>query len=209
MRLFLCFLGLLLSSCVASNPSNDPSPSPASASASEVSSTPPSTRSFSNPLPRSNERTILKPFGIQVSPTDSPVSPEKFSGYHTGLDFEIFPEETETDVPVFAICDGTIREKRNVTGYGGVVIQECTVNNETVTVLYGHLRLPSIGKSAKEMLASGETIGMLGTGFTVETGGERKHLHLAVHRGMAIELRGYVQNHDALSAWIDPMTLLR
>lgn len=158
------------------------------------------------PLPRTHERTVLKPFGIKISPADSPVSPEKFSGFHTGIDYEIFEEEVSTDVPVFAICEGPIRAKREASGYGGVVVQECLHSGEVVTVLYGHIRLLSVVKSVGDELTQGERIGVLGTGYSKETDGERKHLHLAMHKGSSVELRGYVQNEQALNAWIDPAT---
>src|SRR4030042_1218728 len=58
------------------------------------------------PLARARERVTKKPFAIKISPDNSPVSPEKFSGYHTGTDYEIFPEEENSDIRVFAVFDG-------------------------------------------------------------------------------------------------------
>lgn len=160
------------------------------------------------PLTRLTERTILKPFGIHITKAHSPVQPERFAGYHTGIDYEVLEGEQHADVPVSAICDGMIREKRHATGYGGVVVQECAFGDETVTVLYGHLRLTSIEPVIGDYLAPGAMIGVLGTGFTDETDGERKHLHFAVHRGRTVDYRGYVHSADELKAWIDPATLL-
>jgi murein DD-endopeptidase MepM/ murein hydrolase activator NlpD len=145
-----------------------------------------------------------KPFGIFITPEDSPVSPEKFTGYHTGTDFELFDDEETIDVT--AICDGNVLYKKWVKGYGGVLIQNCMIDEEDVTVLYGHLALSSLTNN--DHLLRGEKIGTLGKGFTEETDGERPHLHLAVHRGPEIELKGYVDTEEKLTNWIDARTIL-
>src|SRR4030042_789723 len=74
-------------------------------------------------------------------PQNSPVSPEKFKGYHTGSDFEIFPEELGVDVSVKAVCAGKLLLKEYATGYGGVAVQSCALDNNPITVIYGHLKL--------------------------------------------------------------------
>jgi murein DD-endopeptidase MepM/ murein hydrolase activator NlpD len=150
--------------------------------------------------PLSRDRITKKPFGIHVDPKNSPVTPEKFTGYHTGIDFEA--KEGETDVPVVAACTGPIIAKRTVGGYGGVLIQTCVYKGETVTVLYGHLRLSSIAKKIGDSLSAGEQFALLGTGFSDETDGERPHLHLGVHKGDVIEYKGYVESESALQQWI-------
>jgi hypothetical protein len=159
---------------------------------------------FGAPLDRAKERVTKKPFGILINPRTSPVQPERFSGYHTGTDFEIFPEELEMDVSVRAVCNGKIRTKEYVNGYGGVVIQDCTLNNNLITVLYGHLKLASINFAIGDNLNVGDTIGILGKAYSQETNGERKHLHLSFHKGSVISVLGYVQNKKDLSNWIDP-----
>ena len=159
------------------------------------------------PISNARERIIKKPFGIYVSPGHSPVSPEKFTGYHTGVDFETLPDEQNVDVPVFAVCDGKLIYKNWLSGYGGVAVQSCTLNNQSVTVLYGHLDVSSIAPAINSRLAAGQKIGVLGRGYSTETDGERKHLHLAVHKGAAVNLRGYVQNENELNSWIDFATL--
>jgi hypothetical protein len=50
-----------------------------------------------------------KPFGIRVSPSDSPVQPERFVGYHSGVDFEIKAGEEDQSLPVTAICAGEVK----------------------------------------------------------------------------------------------------
>src|SRR3989338_10346295 len=52
---------------------------------------------FGPPLDNSSERVTKKPFGKYITPADSPVQPERFSGYHTGADFEVFSNEINTN----------------------------------------------------------------------------------------------------------------
>jgi hypothetical protein len=165
--------------------------------------------SFRSPIAGGLTRVTKKIFGTHVSPGHSPVSPERFTGYHTGIDFETTPAEAFIDIPVSAACDGAVLLARWVSGYGGVLAQRCVVDTQPVTVLYGHLRLSSIAKKAGAAIVAGDPIGVLGQGATHETDGERKHLHFSVHRGTAVELRGYAQKAADSSSWIDPETLLR
>jgi len=155
------------------------------------------------PLVNAAERITKKPFGIYITPQNSPVQPERFRGFHTGTDFEILPGEENSDVSVLAICDGKIIYKNYVNGYGGVIIQSCTLIGESATVLYGHISLAESPVQINTELKKGDRIAVLGQGFSQETNGERKHLHLGIHKGIAIELRGYVQSQNQLSAWLD------
>lgn len=159
---------------------------------------------FSQPLDRAADRVTKKQFGTRVTPQSSPVQPERFSGYHTGVDYETFPEEAEVDVPVRAVCAGPLFSARTASGYGGVAVQSCELGGDPVTVVYGHLRLTSITAKAGDRLAAGDTLGVLGTGYSRETDGERKHLHLAIYRGGTANIRGYVATSAELSGWIDP-----
>lgn len=159
---------------------------------------------FQPPLERANERVTKKPFGIYITPANSPVSLERFSGYHTGTDFEIFPEELNADVPVKAVCSGKLFSKRSASGYGGVVVESCELPGQPITVVYGHLKLSGISKNVGDNLNAGETLGNLGAAYSAETNGERKHLHLSFHKGTAVNILGYVQNKTDLSNWIDP-----
>ena len=159
---------------------------------------------FVAPLLSASLRVTKKPFGIFITPQNSPVSPEKFRGYHTGSDFEIFPSELNQAVSVKAICDGTLALKEYATGYGGVAVENCTLDGAPITVIYGHLKLASINISAGEKITAGDTLGILGADKSTETDGERKHLHLGIHKGVGVNILGYVQNSPALSGWIDP-----
>ncbi len=167
------------------------------------------TSTFTEPIGRAKERVTKKPFGIKVSPNNSPVQPEKFSGYHTGVDFETFPEEQNIDVPIYAICDGQLVLKKIATGYGGVVVERCDFNGQPITVIYGHLRFTSIMTTVGSTIKKGGKLAVLGTGYSTETSGERKHLHLGIHKGSTISILGYVQSPSQLSAWINFADYLR
>lgn len=164
---------------------------------------------FRAPLNKALERVTKKPFGIKISPQNSPVQPEHFSGYHTGTDFEILSGEENKDVTIKALCDGSILLKKWATGYGGVLVQNCVLDNKAVTIIYGHLKLLSITVKVGDNLSIGEVIGVLGKGYSTETDFERKHLHLGIHLGSAINIRGYVTNLKDLQNWIDVFKYLR
>ena len=144
-------------------------------------------------------------FGTYVSPGHSPISPERFTGYHTGQDFETTPAEQNTDVAIYAACAGKLLVKEYASGYGGVAVQSCTLNGQAVTIIYGHLRLASVSPAVGDQLKPGQQIAVLGTGYSTETNGERKHLHFGIHKGTAVNILGYVQKQSDLSGWIDPL----
>lgn len=173
------------------------------------SSTPTKQTEIAEPIDGARDRVTKKPFGIKISPQNSPVSPERFSGYHAGMDFETFPDEQNIDVSVFAICTGPLVLKKFASGYGGVAVQLCQIENQDVTVVYGHLRLSSIAAKTSQIINAGSQIGVLGTGYGTETDKERKHLHLGIHKGKNIALLGYVQTPKELDQWIDAIALLK
>lgn len=145
-----------------------------------------------------------KPFGIFVSPGNSPVSPERFTGFHTGVDVEAEPG-IET---VVAIADGRVVLARNASGYGGVVAIRHTIRGEHVLAVYGHLdptALPAVGAAVR----AGSSIGALGKAFSAETDFERGHLHFGIYRGEDTNIQGYVPTKEALERWNDPAALLK
>lgn len=150
-------------------------------------------------------RITKKPFGIRIDRATSPVQPERFSGWHTAADFEVMADEDEEAIPVPAICDGPVLSARSVSGYGGVLVQRCDIGGKTVTVLYGHLDPATLASGDLKIT---DIVGFLGKGFSAETDNERPHLHLGIHKGPNVELKGYVQNESDLSEWIDPVTVL-
>jgi len=165
--------------------------------------TPEKTSEFHPPIGQAETRVTKKPFGMKVSPTSSPIQPEKFSGYHTGVDFETFPAEDDLEIPIFAICNGILILKKQASGYGGVAVESCQLENKGITVIYGHLNLESIFVGDGGVLYKGKQLGILGKGYSDETDGERKHLHLGIHKGKDINLLGYTQNQNELENWLD------
>ena len=155
------------------------------------------------------ERVSVKPFGIYVSPGNSPVENERFSGYHVGVDFEILAGEENVDVPVRAICNGKVLVRSFVNGYGGVLLQTCVIEEKPVRVLYGHLSLSSIVKNVGDTLSQDEEFAVLGEGDSLETDYERKHLHLGIRKGEIVDYRGYVQSKEEISDWIDFLELYK
>jgi len=164
---------------------------------------------LAEPIGGGLSRVTKKGFGLYVSPGHSPVSPEKFTGYHTGIDFETTPAEQAIDVPVYAACAGKLLLKKYASGYGGVAVQSCVLDGQNATLIYGHLRLSSIIPNVGDKLKPGQQIAVLGTGYSSETDGERKHLHFGIHKGTEINILGYVQKQNDLSSWEDPTQFLR
>lgn len=158
---------------------------------------------FAAPMTQAAARVTKKHYGTYITPESSPVFPERFRGYHTGVDFETFPDEQDVDVSVFAICDGPLLKKTWASGYGGVAVQSCTWRGGPMTVVYGHVRLSSVSADVGDALTMGERVAVLGTGFSKETDNRRKHLHLGIHKGPDVEYRGYVATADELAQWID------
>lgn len=189
-----------------------------SADASQTKNQQPSTNAVNGiPTPRAKVvvpigglvgRITKKRFGQYITPQNSPVQPEKFTGYHTGVDAETGEDEKTADVQVVAIADGTIVFAGHVDGYGGLLAIRVKVDEETATAVYGHIRLSSVTKKRGESVGAGEPLAVLGTGYSAETDGERKHLHFGLVRGAALDYRGYVQKSPALTGWQDPAAWL-
>lgn len=164
------------------------------------------------PISRGEEREKKLTFGLFVTPDpeNNPIDPpERFTGYHTALDLEIFPEEESQDVPILAACDGKILQADVVSGYGGVIIQSCMIEGADATVLYGHLDYHRFLKSPEQEVKKGEQIGFLGESKSDESGMTRKHLHFGVHKGQEIEVKGYAEIESELENFLDPFPLLQ
>ena len=160
---------------------------------------------FVEPVRDYKSRVTKKPFGIYVTPSNSPIQPERFTGYHTGADAEY--QDVASDVPVYAISDCQIVLSETASGYGGVFMISFDLNGTTHTALYGHIRpssLPKVGAQYKK----GDQLGLLGTGYSTETDGERRHLHFAILSGQQLNIKGYVQSQAELAGWIDPLTII-
>lgn len=154
-------------------------------------------------------RITKKPFGIYITPKTSPVQPEKFQGYHTGADAETTSAEKNTDIPIHTLAAGKVVLARYVSGYGGVMMIQSTVDGQVITALYGHVRQSSIRFTVGQSVKLGQQIAVLGTGYSSETDGERKHLHLGILKGASTNVKGYVNSASQLSAWLDPVVWLK
>lgn len=150
-------------------------------------------------------RITKKPFGILITPQTSPVQPERFSGYHTAVDVEY--TDIAEDVPIYAIADGTVISVRTASGYGGLLIIEHQISGEQVYALYGHININSVSHSIGSLVQTGDTLGILGIGGSVETDGARKHLHFAIRKA-PLFVAGYVSSAADLSGWYDPIAFL-
>lgn len=210
-KLVILFFAIFLLA-VGCNNTNTATPSTrGTSSPTSVAAT--STASFAAPgvvAPISNAKARITKilFGTYVTPQNSPIQPERFTGYHTGLDFETFSGEQTTDVPINVICTGKLLVKGYASGYGGYAVQACTIFSQAVTVIYGHLRESSIQPAVGQELMAGDHLALLGTGYSTETDGERKHLHLGIHLGTAVNILGYVPDKNQLSGWLDPQKVL-
>jgi len=155
------------------------------------------------PVDEFYSRISKKPFGIYITPQTSPVQPEKFTGYHTGVDVE-YEDSGDEEVVIRAISDGIVVRSAWVSGYGGML----AILHKDYIVIYGHLNpatLPDINKK----VFKGDNIAILGKGYSNETDGERKHLHFAIYTGPDINARGYVATKTELGKWVDPVEFFK
>ncbi len=151
------------------------------------------------------DRITKKKFGTYITMKTSPIQPERFSGYHTGVDVEF--TDTVAEVAVKAITDGQVIFSGTATGYGGVIAIQHKISTEPFIGIYGHLDPTSL-KLKGFTVSKGEQIAILGDGFTSETDNERKHLHFGLLRGQKLNLAGYLKSDTDLTGWIDPLSVL-
>lgn len=149
-----------------------------------------------------------KPFGIYITPQNSPVQPERFQGYHTGVDIETAPADLDKEIPVFAITGGVVALSQTASGYGGVIAIRHIIKGQNVLAIYGHLAPASLAEVGTRVSA-GEKIGILGKAYSRETDGERKHLHFGLYKGADVNITGYVQNKEQLANWLDPQEFFK
>ncbi len=162
-----------------------------------------------------DERIWLNPYGNIPSETVKQgdysdyicKSGKSMAGYHTGADFEVTKEEINADVPVYSISDGKVRQAGFVNGYGGLLIAEYNITGQTYTVYYGHIDLTKVNVKNGSTLKKGQKIAELAPACSSKNGNTRKHLHFGVHKGSAIDVKGYATDKAQLSNWIDPKTL--
>jgi len=146
-----------------------------------------------------------KPFGIFITPENSPVENDKFAGYHTGVDSEF--TDNSAEISVLAIADGTVIVSTWTTGYGGVVVIKHMIKNVPLFALYGHLDKASFLPTGTTQVKAGDQIGVLGDDHSEETDGARKHLHFSIYTREKVDFRGYVPTEEELSYWLNPLDL--
>ncbi|HEV2413121.1 MAG TPA: M23 family metallopeptidase [Candidatus Saccharimonadales bacterium] len=156
------------------------------------------------PIDQFHQRITKIFFGTYVTPQNSPIQPERFTGYHTGVDVE-YGDVTGT-VPVYAIANGIVTYSNWASGYGGVTVIQVTIDGALHLVLYGHLD-PSSTLPVGTQVSQGQQIGILGIAYSQQTDGERRHLHFDILASDTLDLRGYVPVASELSGWIDPLSL--
>ena len=140
------------------------------------------------------ERRTYKGFGEYFS--------DRFVGYHAGEDAEYVDDAS--DVPVYAISEGVIRQQRSVSGYGGLIVVEHAIDGKQITALYGHIDLNSTRFSVGDDVEMGNVLGYLGDHESTETDGERKHLHFGLYEGYDGRINGYESNEVSVLNWLNP-----
>lgn len=170
-----------------------------------------STPQWFYPMTNYASRIKYKNFGTYIDENfyeKSPkIFPTHFYGYHAAIDLEVTPEEEKLNIPVYTVTTGKILYIGDVEGYGGIVIQQIDSSH---TALYGHIKLSSIILNVGDTVKAGQRICDLGNGFSVETAGERKHLHFAIHKGLDLYFLGHEPTVEVLSAqWENPTKFLQ
>jgi hypothetical protein len=152
------------------------------------------------PVDRYSERLTFKEFGQEVH--------DRFNGFHTGDDLEIFEDELEVEIPVYAVADGNVVYKNWISGYGGVIILEHNFQGQLLQSLYGHIDLNQTSLRLGESVTAGTLISYLGDHESRETDQERKHLHFSLYSGTTLRLNGYTPKTRDLVNWVNPSEFL-
>lgn len=127
---------------------------------------------------------------------------DRFTGYHVGDDIE-YGDQLE-EVAVLSIAEGIVLYRQRTSGYGGLIIVEHTIDNRKVRALYGHLDLESTPIEIGSEVVKGQLLANLGDHQSIETDGERKHLHFGLYEGSDLRLQGYESSALKVDDWINP-----
>ncbi len=123
---------------------------------------------------------------------------------HVGYDGAWFFE----GVAVHSISNGVVKKISHDVSWGTLVaIESCLPDNDTITIIYGHLsRFLSI--NVGEMVYTGQKIGQIGNSVTYENGGYWAHVHLGIIRKpfKRAQLVGYDTD---TSIYYDPIKLIQ
>lgn len=123
--------------------------------------------------------------------------------YHMGIDAGY---ELSTGDTVYAIADGIVREAKERTQFGLVVLIEHFPENEDSNVsLYGHLDPSQLLVTPGQTVSAGDPVGVLGT--EENNGGWAVHLHFGIHKrpytGKWVYY-GHVRDPETANEWYDP-----
>jgi murein DD-endopeptidase MepM/ murein hydrolase activator NlpD len=192
------------------SPSPTLSPSPSPEASPSPSPSPSASPTVYYPIKNYAARITNRGHGKTIVASDNKVFPcgAEFSGLHAGDDLEVFEEEIDEPIVVYAIADGTVRQAKEVGGYGGLIVIDHNLNGQVVTAYYGHVSLSKSKVKDGDKVTAGQPITVLGDQCSNETSNERKHLHFAIHKGTDLDVRGYVPTQGELAAWIDPKATL-
>ncbi len=146
------------------------------------------------PIAEYGERLRYKAFGEYIQ--------DRFKGFHVGDDIEYQTEQEE--IPVVAIANGTVIHKGTVEGYGGLIIVKHIIDGKSLKALYGHIDLLSSKLKKDDNVIMGQFLANLGDPESIETDGERKHLHFGIYEGDDLRLQGYEASLEKLANWINP-----
>ncbi len=123
--------------------------------------------------------------------------------YHMGIDLG---GELGEGAPVYAIADGVVKEVRERTSFGLVVLIEHTLpDGSHVVSLYGHLKPSDQPVAVGEVVKMGARIGSLGS--RAENGGWGVHLHFGIHKDAYSPVwiyYGHVRDKATEMYWHDP-----
>lgn len=127
--------------------------------------------------------------------------------YHMGVDAAFDQGEGGA---VYAVADGVVREVRERTQFGLVILVEHTLpGGKEIVSLYGHLRASDPAVSEGEAVVAGQLLGYLGNAS--ENGGWSPHIHFGIHKEEYTgvwKYAGHVTNPDTVNDWYEPVAFI-
>lgn len=83
--------------------------------------------------------------------------------------------------PVYAPCNGEVKEAQSHSRYGGTVLIEANTGSEIITILIAHMSAATLVVEPNTEVQYGQLIGFIGT--QQENGGWDPHCHMGIHKG--------------------------
>ncbi|MGG0888309.1 murein hydrolase activator EnvC family protein [Cytobacillus horneckiae] len=99
---------------------------------------------------------------------------QRWGSFHAGVDIA-----AGGTVPIFAAADGVVINSYYSSSYGEVVFIAHSIDGQTYTTVYAHMRNGSRQVSNGQTVSKGQQIGLMGN--TGDSKGQ--HLHFELHRG--------------------------